>query len=142
MTKEQLAAQLNGRQYREEMTTEEESAAKADGLVVVFGASDDLMEFRGAIEDEGGAYDGGTALIDSRGLLPDRDSIDDDEELEDYFSRKRAARKIEAIWHDDPGHSWTYKTDIPHVTFEVMEHDKPYCRGIVFELKNAAKNAP
>lgn len=60
MTAAELAALLNGREYRKEMSRDEEQVAKAAGLVVVFGASDDLMELRGAISDEVGCYDGGT----------------------------------------------------------------------------------
>ena len=76
MTKEELAARLTGREYRDEITAAEEAEARAAGLVVVFGASDDLMEFEGAIRDEIGCYDGGTAMVDENGLL-DRDQIDD-----------------------------------------------------------------
>ncbi len=57
MNAKQLAAQLNGREYGSEITKEEEAAAKKAGLVVVYGASDDLVELRGAIEEEVGAYD-------------------------------------------------------------------------------------
>ena len=59
MTKEQLAELLNGNEYRDEMTKEQEQAAKENNLLVLFGASDDLLEMRGAIYDEAGAYDGG-----------------------------------------------------------------------------------
>ena len=59
MTKEQLAELLNGNEYRDEMTKEQEQAAKQNNLLVLFGASDDLLEMRGAIRDEVGAYDGG-----------------------------------------------------------------------------------
>lgn len=52
---------LNGREYGDEITREEEAMAKAHGLVVVFGYSDDNMEFCGAITDEVGCYDGGYA---------------------------------------------------------------------------------
>lgn len=76
MKKEELAAMLNGREYRNEITREEAAEAKAAGLVVVYGASDDLMEFEGAIRDELGCYDGGTAFVDKKGLL-DRGQIDD-----------------------------------------------------------------
>ncbi len=41
MTKEELAALINGRKYRHELTDKEEKAAKDARLVVVFGASDD-----------------------------------------------------------------------------------------------------
>ena len=47
MTKEQLAELLNGNEYRDEMTKEQEQAAKQNNLLVLFGASDDLLEMRG-----------------------------------------------------------------------------------------------
>ena len=30
--------------------------------------------------------------------------------------------------------SWSYLTDIPHKTFDIMEDGEIYCRGIVFSL--------
>lgn len=48
MTKEQMAALLNGREYGDEITRAEHQIARASGLVVVFGYSDDNMEVRGA----------------------------------------------------------------------------------------------
>ena len=137
MTKEELATMLNGRSYGGELFPGEGSAARRAELVIVFGASDDLMEFRGKIDDEMGACNGGTALIDAKGLLPERSSFDgdgqDDDRLEEYFQRKRAARKIDAIWCRD-GYSWIYETDIPHATFDIVEDGEKYCRGIVFSL--------
>lgn len=49
MTKEQLAEMLNGRQYGDETTPEIERLAKENGLCIAFGASDDLLEFRGSV---------------------------------------------------------------------------------------------
>lgn len=116
--------------------------AKANGLVIVHGASDDLMLFDGAIRDEFGAYDGGTALVDAKGLLAeDAADLDTEQELADYFARKPHAKSIEALWCDEAnggGFTWAYRTDIPHATFEIMDGDKPYCRGIVFALADLA----
>lgn len=136
MTATELAAKLNGRTYGNEITREEEAEAEAAGLVVVYGASDDLMELEGAISDEFSCYDGGTALVDAKGLLPHRGEIDDgdDDALAGYFARKNAAKTIEALWCKEGGYSWTYKTDIPHATFDVLDDGEPYCRGIVFAL--------
>lgn len=136
MDAKELAALLNGCEYRDEITREVEAQAKDDGLVVVFGASDDLIEFRGAIHDEAGRYDGGTVRVDSKGMIPDFDSIDEDDKdaLRDYFQREAGGKVIEALWCAEGGYSWTYKTDIPHATFEVVEDGDPYCRGIVFAL--------
>jgi hypothetical protein len=131
-----LADVLDGREYRDEITTDEKRTAKAAGLVVVFGASDDLMEFEGAICEEVDCYDGGTAWVDADGVLS-RDDDDSDEQIADYVRRRKMARKIDAVWARD-GFSWTYRTDIPHATFVIMEDGEPYCRGIVFALADLA----
>jgi len=130
MTKEQFAEMLNGKQYRSEMTSDDGELAKDNGLVVVFGASDDLMKFRGAIDDEVDCYEGGTAYLDSEGLFKDECSDDCS-----HMLRERATCKtIEAIWFDPEGVAWTYETEIPHETFVIMEGDEICCRGIVFEM--------
>lgn len=132
MNKEKLAALLMGREYRDEITDEEVE------LVVVFGASDDLIEFRGSIDDEYGCNDGGTFSVDAHGALPEYEHIDHEDEnlARDYFKRKDSgkAKKLEALWCNEPGYSWTYKTKIPHATFEIVEDGKPYCRGIIFDI--------
>jgi hypothetical protein len=134
MSRAQLAAELNGIQYPayRSITKDQIASAKSAGLVIVFGASDDLMEFEGAIRDEFGCYGGGTAWLDSKGLL-DRDQIDDgdDEAIADFVERRKTASSIKSIWDKDV-FSWIYETDIPHSTFDVWEGEDGYCRGIVF----------
>lgn len=138
MTATELAAKLNGRTYGNEITREEAAEAKAAGLVVVYGASDDLMEFEGAIYDEFDCYEGGIAYVDAKGLLPEFENIDrsDDSAITDHFARKPSAKPIKAVWgnkNEEP--TWSYQTDIPHATFYVLDDDgEPYCRGIVFAL--------
>lgn len=135
MDAKELAAKLNGREYWREITDEEVRQAKEAGLVVVFGASDDLIEFRGAIRDEGDCYDGGEILIDSKGVLPSWDSASECEEsAQEYFERKAKARTIEALFAKEGSYTWTYCTVIPHETFEIVEDGEPYCRGIVFNI--------
>ncbi len=139
MTKEELAKKLDGKEYRSEIPDALVKDAKANGLVIVYGHSDDLIEFEGAIHDEGGCYDGGSFLIDRKGLIPDRDDIDEDDELEAWLKRKKKAKKIEAIWCDPNEPAWTYKTLIPHATFNVIEGDgdtEVQCRGIVFSIND------
>lgn len=136
MTKEELAKKLDGNEYLHEVPKEIATEAKEAGLVIVYGQSDDLMEFAGAIDEEVGAWEGVTVLVDTKGLLPERESIEDDETLEDFFKRKRDALKIQALWAKEGNYSWTYKTDIPHATFNILEDGEPYCRGIVFALKD------
>ena len=141
MTKEELAAVLNGIEYPayKSITPDQKAAAKAAGLVIVFGASDDLMEFEGAFRDEVGCYNGGQAKVDTKGVL-DRSQVDDDDDeaIADFVARSKTAQSIEAMWNDSVSDasvpSWTYMTDIPHATFDVMDDGELYCRGIVFAL--------
>ena len=131
MTKEELAAKLNGREYGAEITGKESHEAEDAGLVVVFGYSDDNVELRGAINDEIGCGDSGTLIpVTSTGLL-----INDCEDEDcPYFQQKaQHAASIEPLW-DKEGYSWIYKTAIPHATFDIEEDGDKYCRGIVFAL--------
>lgn len=133
LTAQDVARQLNGCEYGEEGSRELWAAMKAAGLVAVFGASDDLMEFRGAIYDELSAYDGATALVTTSGLF---EPCGDNCKLS--LAAQKQAVEIDALWCDEDDMSWTYETDIPHATFDVMENGAVYCRGIVFALADAA----
>ena len=86
--------------------------AKENNIQVVFGNSDDLIEFDGEFFDELGAW------------------ISDDGGSRDYISSE--GRRISAVWAS-PEASWTYRTDIRHETFRIVEDDTVYCIGIVFE---------
>lgn len=130
MTPQEAAMKLNGRQYRDEITKEMAADLKAAGLVAVYGASDDLMEFDGAIRDEIGAYQGAVAYLTKDGLLVNEC---DDENCPHFARLKAKAATIEAKW-DTGGYSWRYFTDIPHAAFLIKEDDEPYCEGIVFAL--------
>jgi len=131
MTPKEAAAQLNGNQYREEGSKELFQTMKANRLVAVFGGSDDLIEMRGAINDEVGAYDGGFAYVTPSGLLENECG---NERCPHFTKLKKTAAEIEALWCAEEDISWTYRTDIPHETFLIMEDDETYCRGLVFSL--------
>jgi hypothetical protein len=137
MTKEQLAEKLNGREYSDEITAAEEREAKAAGLVVIFGASDDLCEFCGAINDEVDCYNGGSVKIHAGGVFHPTHDCDCD-----FCGYKTIAAKcatIEAVWCETPDISWTYKTTLPHATFEIVEDGEKYCRGIVISVADLPK---
>lgn len=140
LTKETLAAKITGRQYRDELTKVEEVAAKKAGLVVVFGASDDLVELRGSISDEVGAYNGTTLLIAGGKVLPEHDECEC--EYCGYKVLAKTAKSIKAMWDDDDvidlesQFTWTFRTQIPHATFEIMDEDEQFCRGIVFSIED------
>ena len=138
MTKEQLAAILTGREIGDEITPQECKLAKASGLLVIFGASDDLTEFRGLFYDEADACDGAEHQITAAGIAKDWDSIDHDDrdEMRNYFKNEGKGVAIEAQWCVEGDYSWTFKTAVPHATFEIIEDGKPYCRGIIIDAKD------
>lgn len=145
MDAKQLAAELTGIEYSALIHfggSKLEASAKSEGLVIAYGVSDDLFELEGAICDEAGCYEGGTILVDAKGVLPSWESASESEEsAKDYFERKAKARSIQALWAKEGDYSWTYRTDIPHETFEIVEDGGPYCRGIVFALADLEKVA-
>ena len=132
-----VAESLNGCQYGDEVTKEQRELMKANGIVVVYGYSDDGMTFDGAICDDLDAYyDGQTAYINSDGLIANKCANKCDD-CPYYKKELENAIEIEPVWcKNDEGFSWWYKTDIPHETFNIMEEDELYCKGIVFDLSN------
>src|ERR1035437_9284458 len=111
MDKEELAKRLNGREIGDETYPNESKQAAEDGLVMVFGASDDLMEFRGAIDEEFGT----DADIDKEGNVIERC----DDNCAHYQKALEGANHFEG--HYGRNGVWTFETKIPHATFEIYE---------------------
>ena len=128
MITKEIAALLDGMEYGKEISEHDLEYAKVNGAVIVFGASDDLMEFMGAIEDEISCFEGSTAYLDKNGLIENKC---DNEDCPYFREELLHAKTIRAIWGSG-GYSWIYETDIPHETFEIIEEGEKYCRGIVF----------
>ncbi len=144
MNVETLAKKLNGINRRDGIDNELTSEAKELGLVIVYGDSDDLMEFRGAIYDEVGAYGGGNAFVTNEGLVTSE--CDEEEDCPYYQKELRKAHVIKAIWDTETvggeETKWFLKTDIPHEQFRMIdEDDNLFCVGLVFSLADVeAKN--
>jgi hypothetical protein len=144
MTVKDWAKKLNGIEYPSDELDRFDLDMKKDGIIVVNGASDDLLDFHGVIHDELGAYEGtevriasrekGTAFIFDKG--ENRDTAE--------FNRKEisAMQEITAIWEPvEDGKmlaSWLIETEIPHETFDIMEKGGLFlfCRGVVFHVND------
>lgn len=138
MTPKELATRLNNREYGEEITAAEEKLARENNLVVVFGYSDDNMELRGAITEEVGVGEDTEIQIYKTyeiGILPDFENVKDDEDAAKYYfgCKENVEYKIRSIWGKD-GYSFVYETNADHETFDIMENNGKYCRGIVFHV--------
>lgn len=136
MTAKEFAAGLSGRDYGNEITPFEEKRAKELGLVVVYGYSDDNVEFRGAIDDEVAAFNGITVHLNKGGLLfvPSPECTSD--ECPYLRQAMQSAKSIKAVWHDGGNPCWTFETDIPHETFNIYEDGELFCVGIVFSVED------
>ena len=127
-----LAAVLNGREYLHEMMAYERQEAKEAGLVVVYGYSDDNVEFDGAIDDEVGVWENGTIYLTERGILREPDCDPEFRRCPYYEEAKRKAAKIVAHY----GGVWEFETEIPHATFGIYEDGELFCKGIVFDVND------
>jgi hypothetical protein len=145
MTKEELAKKLNGHIYREDFDKGLVKEAEKNKLVICYGASDDLFELEGAIQDEGDCYGGADFLVDKEGIVRRPDSEMDDDKaynkmIEAYSKRYKAAKKISAMWCKEKNPSgWSFKTSIPHAKFKVMEEEgelEVQCIGMVFAISD------
>ena len=133
LTAEAFAKMIDGCSYGKELTKEQRQLAKENGLVVVYGASDDLMEFDGAICDEMDCYGGGTTFLNREGLLKSPDcGCEECEYFKNYV--RQNYRSITSFWCREDGYAWTYETEIPHATFEIWDEGERYCRGLVFSV--------
>lgn len=123
-----LARLLDGREYRSEITDKEDELARQLGIVIVFGASDDLLEFRGAISDELGCYGGGKVYINPSGCSTEITRFVCPSEITKY-------KTIDAKWCQSC-YSWFIEINIPHESFDVLENGEKFCRGIVFSIND------
>jgi hypothetical protein len=135
LTIKKVAEGLDGVEIGKERERFNEAELKEAGIVVVYGGSDDLMEFRGAIHDEVGCYDGGLAFLTEDDLLSFNDDCGGEWDECPYFRKEQQkAKKIKAVWCAPGEPAWIYKTDIPHETFNVIEDGEVWCEGIVFSM--------
>ena len=135
MIAKELAQRLDGRERGREISREESAEAKASGLTVVYGASDDLLEFEGAIYDEVGGYEGCIVhLLDGKLVYCPEERCEDMDGCPFYRAKIAKAKRLEAVWRDEGNPCWTIKTDIPHETFNIHEDGELCCIGIVFDV--------
>jgi hypothetical protein len=141
MTKEEFAEMLDGRVYDSVLSGDDQLDANLYNLVIVYGCSDDLVEFEGAIIDELGAWDGGTFYYDKE-LESFMDIEDSFEEIE-----LKNALTIKANWMKSEVNGkiipWTFDTNIQHSTFNLnyghSEGGGVFCVGLVINLNDLTK---
>lgn len=128
----EIAKRFDKIQYGDIDHTDLLGLLKPDNLVVVYGASDDLCELRGAIDEEYGAYEGTTLVWGGKKFI----SADDEDEEQDAEDMKaKGAFFIRQIWCPDDEKSWGFQTNIPNAEkFIVMEDNDMYGEGLIFSM--------
>ena len=160
-TIEDLAKLLDGNEYRDELYNEYGidiyDLCEQKKWVIVFGASDDLIEFEGFISDEDGAWDGTLMKFVTPGEFYLEDEDDETyKKAKDYmFHRiskdelKEIKNKdykdtciIEMLW--DPKEidaSWQVNIKgAPFAKFNVMEDENIYCKAAIIDLSKFIKD--
>lgn len=137
MNAKEMAALLDERERTQEMTLEEQRKASDSGLVVIMGASDDLVEFSGAIHDEISAIGGAEFYMNASGLVQNECPEGDD--CPYFKERLEKAKKFKAIFGDpERGAAWNFDTEVPHEKFTIVEGDEKFCVGIVVRMEDLA----
>lgn len=79
----------------------------------------------------------GSVFVDIKGFVDEFPGFEryEMEEAREWFKRFDSSRKIESI-RDTDGYVFIYETEIPHATFDIMNGDEKYCRGIVFSKED------
>jgi hypothetical protein len=111
MNKEEWAELLHIREYGSELSDAECGAARADRVLIVFGSSDDLTEFRGVEYEE---YSHGTFFINHTGIVDSETSY--------------------KIATDYTNKGFIANTNAPHANFNILEEGELYGQGLVIDL--------
>lgn len=131
-----FAKRITGRQIGQAFSDEDRALAQASGLLIVYGASDDLIEMEGMFRDEAGVEDGDMVYVTDEGLVEKPEC--DCSHAEDWYAEAiSVASEIEALWCPDDvdgNPSWAYRTDLPHATFTIVEGGELYCIGLVIDF--------
>lgn len=107
-----LRDELNNCQYGQVLSESEMQDLAEDGITIFYGQSDDLLEAEGAFFEEFGAWNGTTI----------------------YFTNGY----VKAEWTEGEP-NWVISTNVPHVTFDMIDEGMIYCRGIIVHQEDLGK---
>ena len=143
ITLKEFSAMLFGRDRQPDLSPDELLLAEQKGFVVVYGDSDDRVEFEGAITAEEYANpfakDGPSGVL---ALSEDGKIIEEDSDLyAEYVKNNRNLIKV--FYCSKDGLNWVFETDIPHESFltydggydeEYADLENGFARCIVFDV--------
>jgi len=127
-----IANAINGTEYRNPWPKEILELAKDRKMVIVHAASDDLVEFDGAIYDE--FSEGQKIYLTADGISVNECEAGDEcpnfEQHAKYWIRGEFGKAGAAA-------TWTFDSNIPNKVFFVIQEDgEPFIQGFVFCLED------
>jgi hypothetical protein len=131
---EQFSNILHKPEIENHFSDSEINCAKRNGLIIVSGYSDDLIELDGAIQEEGDCFMGNDFhLIQKNGEWKLEQGIGNYNNI--------SAKWYEGTETDEFGETipWTYETDIPHSDFLMTFRGDIFCKAFVFDIKDLKK---
>ena len=131
LSAKQFAKILSLRDFSEGLYEIEAECAKRNGLVIVYGHSDDVIQLDGAACSSGDCFQGGEFhLVKNKSCWKLADGVG-------------KCNNISALWYscdavNDYGECipWSYKTDIPCEKIYVTRDGDPFCEGFVFSIND------
>lgn len=151
MTKEQFAAQLEGRDRRNVISKAEIKLAKDNNLLIVFGVSDDLMQFCGILNERYDAFGGREVFLHKNtdeeiAILSCYDAQKIQRSLGDKIPFNLYALIIGQQWQPkEINCAWIIYCNAPHAIFDIYDIDDNngkdlFCRGMVLEKNDIKKH--
>ena len=119
MNAKEWAEKLNNIEYPADEIWDMRKQFEEDGVVVVYGASDDLIEFEGAIQDEGDCYNDKVFYLNKEGL-----------------TTSYSKNYVKVTHPHDGTAQFEYETNISCEWFNVVEDGELYCKGFVFNIND------
>ena len=119
MNTKEWAEKLNNIEYPADEIWDMRKQFEEDGVVVVYGASDDLIEFEGVIQDEGDCYNDKVFYLNKEGL-----------------TTSYSKNYVKVTHPHDGTVQFNYETNIPCEWFNVVEDGELYCKGFVFNIND------
>ena len=127
MTLKEFAEKLENQPYRGFPDENLAQLAKENDIVILYGASDDLIEADGAIRDELSKW------------APNKWSktfyITKNKSLSFSKTANCLQYRFKVFWGSDDW-TWRFTTGVQHEVFHLYDDDYAFCEGIIFYLKD------
>ncbi len=102
------------------------SIARRNNIIIVSSVGDkDTISFNGLFKDEVDLRKGGDVFLSK----------------EEVYTKAGFGRfKISVFWDGHSLYTWKFLTKIPHIKFTSLKNNKPWCEGIIIDLKKLVVN--